>query len=331
MVSTFSRRRAIAIFAAVAGLPLLRRAEASPHAVTWKGQALGAPATLILHHEDKAKAAQLINRVVAEVSRLETVFSLYTGESALCELNRVGALVAPPEDMASLLHACRTFWQSTDGAFDPTIQPLWLLYRDHFSVANADPSGPSPAEITQTLTRIGFDSVKFNRDRIVLSRPNMGLTLNGVAQGYITDRIVELLREGGVTSSLVDMGENRAIGTQGDGRRWRIGLAESEDDERLDTILNVDNKAVATSSAAGFHFDDAERFGHILDPRSGRSPSHYKRMTVIANDATTADALSTAFSLMEPATIRSMVHVWPDVTVDLVSIGGDHSRFGAPV
>lgn len=158
----------------------------------------------------------------------------------------------------------------------------------------------------------------------------MAVTLNGVAQGYITDRIVDLLRDAGLTSSLVDMGEDRAIGARVDGTPWRIGLAERQDDAFPDVVLDVIDKAVATSSGMGFHFDEAKRFSHILDPRTGGVAAFYRRMTVMADDAATADALSTAFSLMDESGIRSALDRRSGVLVDLVRADGGHLRFEAP-
>ncbi len=334
MARAMTRRRAITIMAAAAGLPLLpfaRQAAAATEPVVWNGQALGAPANLILYHDDRQKAEGLIDRIVVELSRLEAVFSLYRSESVLCELNRNGGVGAPPDDLVRLLQSCSRVWKLSGGLFDPTIQPLWALHARHFSTAGADPAGPSGMELEQALSRVGFDGVLFNRDRVAFARPGMALTFNGIAQGYITDRIVDLLRDAGVTSSLVNMGESRAIGAQADGRPWRVGLAQMEDAKTPDTVLNLVNKAVSTSSAAGFQFDRSGRFGHILDPLTGAARPHYSRMTVIAADATTADALSTAFSLMEPARVRSLAAELPDVTVDLVATSGEHDRFGSSI
>lgn len=328
MVETYTRRRAITIFAAAAGLPLLTGAKSVERSVTWTGQALGAPATLILNHGDQAAARRLIERVVAEVARLESIFSIYKDDSALAELNRTGVLVAPPAELVSLLQASRGFWKMTGGAFDPSVQPLWALYRNHFGMLDADPSGPSRTDIGHALAHVGFGTVKCDRDRIVIGS-KMALTLNGVAQGFITDRIVEMLRDAGVTSSLVDMGEDRAIGAKADGSPWRIGLAESEDSDRPDQVLDIVDRAVATSSAAGFHFDNARRFGHIIDPRDGGAPVFYRRVSVVANEAATADALSTAFTLMDEDSILSAVKGRPTITVDLVRISGVHVRLGA--
>ncbi|MFB9948223.1 FAD:protein FMN transferase [Rhizobium puerariae] len=334
MAKLFTRRRTICILAAAAGLPLipptaLARRIAEP--VVWNGQALGAPATLILNHDDPAAAGQLVNRVVAEVSRLEAIFSLYRSDSVLLELNRAGALAAPPSELVTLLERSGAIWEASNGAFDPTIQPLWTLYARHFSSANADPAGPASDELQAALSRVGFAGVRFNRDRIAFARPQMALSLNGIAQGYITDRIVDMLRDAGIGSSLLSMGESRAIGAAASGQPWRVGLAETEAGAVPDTIIGIIDRAVSTSSASGFHFDPSGRFGHILDPLRGSAPPRYRRMSVIVPDATAADALSTAFSLMDPAEIRRFLKNHPDITVDMVEISGTHSRLGAAI
>ena len=338
MAEPITRRRAMTIMAAAAGLPLIPfagafagAAKAAVEPIIWKGQALGAPATLILNHPDPAKAEKLVARVVSEVDRLESVFSLYRRNSALAELNRLGALAAPPGELVALLETCRGAWKASQGAFDPSVQPLWSLYARHFSMPGSDPAGPTRRQLDETLPLVDFSGVRFNRDRIALARPGMALTLNGIAQGYITDRVVELLRADGITSSLVSMGESFAIGAKADGDPWRIGLGETEDEATPDTVAAIIDRAVATSSANGFHFDAAARFGHILDPRSGSVAPKYRRMTVIAPNATTADAYSTAFSLLEPDAIRAILDAEREISVDLAMVSGDRLRLGRPV
>lgn len=286
-----TRRRAIGLLASAAGLPLvLRASRATAEVVTWHGRALGAPATLVLHHPDRAAAERLLAACAVEIERLEQVFSLYRADSALSELNRVGALAAPPPELVAILADCRGFHAATAGAFDPTVQPLWRLYANHFQSGGA-PSGPAPAAIAGALARVGLDAVHASPDRIALGRPGMALTLNGIAQGWITDRVVDLLRAGGITSSLVDMGEIRALGDAG-GRPWRVAVAGSP------AILDLADRAVATSAPRGFVFDPAGRFTHIIDPRTGATPARYARITVTAPTAAAADALSTGFAIV---------------------------------
>jgi thiamine biosynthesis lipoprotein len=334
MADTFTRRRAICIMAAAAGLPLVASAGpafAAAVPVVWKGQALGAPATLILNHPDRAKAEVLVRRVVAEVERLESILSLYRDTSALCELNRVGALAMPPQDLVSVLDASRTVFDITGGAFDPSVQPLFALYARHFARPDAAASGPSVADLEQAKALVDFGAARFNPDRIAFARRGMALTLNGIAQGYVTDRVVALLRDEGIDSSLVDMGEGRAIGAQADGSPWRIGIAETQADRAGETVIPLIDKAIATSAFSGFRFDPAGRFSHILDPRQGSVPPRYRRLTVIAADATTADGYSTAFSLIDLEHMRSILARQPQVTVDLVTSAGEHLRLGRAI
>ena len=149
-----------------------------------------------------------------------------------------------------------------------------------------DPQGPTEHELRNALERVGFGRVTFDANRIALPRRGMGLTLNGIAQGYVTDRVVGILRAGGIASSLVDMGEPRAVGSRPSGGPWRVGIADPDDPDRIGETLNVLDQAVATSGAYGFRFDRAGRFNHLLDPRTGMSARLYRSVTTVMADAT---------------------------------------------
>ncbi len=289
-IEHLTRRRALGLVAAAAGLPLVLRAtRATAEVVTWHGRALGAPATLILHHPDRPAAERLVAGCVAELDRLEGIFSLYRPDSALSQLNRTGALAAPPPELVAILADAREFHALTDGAFDPTIQPLWRLYADHFQRGGGE-EGPVPAAIAAARARVGLDAVRANPDRVVFGRPGMALTLNGIAQGWITDRVTDRLRAAGVTSTLVDMGEIRGLGGP-----WQVGI------DGTDAVVTLKDRAIATSSPRGFAFDPAGRYTHIIDPRTGATPSRHARITVTASTAAAADALSTGAALMDRA------------------------------
>jgi FAD:protein FMN transferase len=232
MPVNISRRRMIRISAAAAGLALvpLKRPARSDVAclVTWRGMALGALASMCVHHTGRAEAERSIKRALAEVRRLERIFSLYREDSVLVALNRRGALETPPPELVELLTTCRNYAELTDGAFDPTVQPLWRLFAEHFSRAEADPGGPSQAALDEALDLVGHQHLILDRNRVVFARRGMGLTLNGIAQGYITDRVVDLLGADGIGRSLVDMGETRALGAHPDGRAWTVAITDPQ-------------------------------------------------------------------------------------------------------
>lgn len=330
MAAPLSRRRLIGITAAASGLsllPLTGAAKAEAHVVTWRGSAMGGTATLQIHHHDKVAAAELVERVTAEVRRLEQVFSLYREDSALTSLNRHGVLVAPPVELVRLLTECRRYWDVTGGAFDPTVQALWVLYRDHFGTPGCSPEGPPGEAVEAALANVGFQHVAFDRNRIAFTRRGTGLTLNGIAQGYVTDRVVDLLRAGGVERTLVDMGESRVLGTRPDGQPWEIGIANPDEPNAVGDVLALADQAVSTSGGYGFRFDAAGRFNHLFDPGTGHSADGYKSVTVIMPTATAADALSTAFSLMPVARIERTLGAIRGGRVLLLTASGRRSIF----
>lgn len=325
---SLTRRRMITIAAAAAGSILAERlhAASAPEPVRWRGSALGAQVSIEMFHPDRAEAERLIARSIAEVRRLEGLFSLYQPSSAICEFNRTGVLIAPDPDMVALLQASQAFADLTGGAFDPTVQPLWRLHQDHFAAGNANPAGPSAQQLAEALAKVGHAHLRVGADRIVLRSRGAAITLNGIAQGYATDRVVDLLRRAGVETTLVDMGEIRALGARPDSTPWRIGLADAEQPGRISESIALVDRAVATSAATGFRFDPAGRFNHLFDPRTGRSQSSYRSVSVIAPTATEADALSTGFSLMPLAAIRDLCASRPGVEVHLVDAEGRSFR-----
>lgn len=300
-----TRRRFVAIAAAVAATAAWPRTGAANATLyEWRGVALGAAATIRLAHPHADAARRLLDRCATEIVRLERIFSLYRADSALCRLNAAGALDAPPFELVELLGRAAAASAATDGAFDVTVQPLWQLYAGHFSTADADPAGPA---IDDVLPLVDWRGISVGVDRIVLARPGMAVTLNGIAQGYITDRIADLLRAEGMDHVLVDLGETRAIGTHPGGRPWQIGLADPVDPARIAERVGLADLALATSGGYGTRFEASGRFNHLIDPRTGRSAPALRSVSVLASTAITADVASTALSLMPLGEARSVM------------------------
>jgi FAD:protein FMN transferase len=319
-----TRRRMIAIAATAAGSAFLTagRTAGACDAVRWHGTALGAQVSIEIYHPDRVEARRLVDGCVLDVRRLEQQFSLYRPDSAICTLNRTGILVSPDANMVALLKASLLFSDLTDGAFDPTVQPLWQLYADHFTSVRSDPEGPSKERLTETLTKVGRHNLLVSEDRVALVKRGAAITLNGIAQGFATDRVVDRLRSAGLSTTLVNMGEIRAIGAGPGGTPWRVGLADPDRPGVLTETIDLADRAVATSAGAGFRFDAKGQFTHLFDPTTGRSPSLYRTVSVIAPTATEADALSTAFSLMPVSRIRDIVPIRPNVQARVVEAVG---------
>lgn len=299
---TLSRRRFITIAACATVLP--GAAAARPFVSRrWTGQAMGAHASLVVNGLDKATFEDLSANVTAEIERLENIFSLYRRTSDLNRLNQAGELENPSLELVELLSLAGSIHRHTDGAFDPTVQPLWdLLARTQGKA--------EPQALAGLRGRIGWDKVACDSRRIRFAVPGMAMTLNGIAQGYVTDRVTDLLRRRGLRNVLVSMGEIAAIGHRVPGQAWRIGISETENG-KPEEFVELKDLSIATSAPSGTVFDEAGAYGHILDPRSGKPTARWRRLSVINRTATVADGLSTAFCSMAPAEIRQALRQFP--------------------
>ncbi|CCG41045.1 FAD:protein FMN transferase [Magnetospirillum molischianum] len=301
MTVRINRRRAITVLAAAAGLPLIWQASQAHAArlIRWEGTTLGAPSTIQLYHTDETKARAAIAAGLDELARLESIFSVYRADSAITALNRDGRLDNAPVELIEMLTHARDLAKISDGVYDPTVQPVWQLYFSHFTSNNPDPAGPAAADMAKALALVDWRGIEIDpiNRTIVLARPGMAVTLNSGAQGYITDRVAAVLRSHGFVNMLVDMGEPRALSTKPDGSAWRIGIANPADPSRAITEIDVVDKAVSTSGGYGTLFDDAGQFTHLIDTRTGKTAPAMVGVSVIADNATTADGLSTALLL----------------------------------
>lgn len=276
---TATRRRFLTIMAgSMASAATLRSARAE--AVTWRGRALGAEAEVRLFGTDQVQARQALAAARDTILRMEKLFSLYLAGSALNRLNAAGTLHMPPE-FARLIGIVDAIHAVSGGLFDPTVQPV-------MAALARTPHKLSPAERQALAERIGWSKVRRHGSELSFSVPGMALTLNGIAQGFATDRVSEVLNAHGFDPHLVHVGEYRAGSSPA-----KIGIG-SADGSLLDT-LELRHASVATSSPRGTRFENGS--GHIVLPGLGDRAPRWRSVTVQAGTAAAADGVSTALAL----------------------------------
>jgi len=278
-MTPFSRRRFLTIAAACAALP----AAASTATARWQGRALGAGVSMQLAGLTEGEAAPIFAEVEQELDRLEAIFSLYRRDSEITRLNRDGVLTAPSPEMLQVLSLSDTLHHATGGVFDPTVQPLWL------ALANGQ-------DVEAARARVGWNRLRFDAAEVRFEAPGMAITLNGIAQGAVTDRIAALLRARGLRDVLIDMGEIAASGRRADGAAWSVGIADPAG--QVLRRMTLTDRALATSAPQGTVLDGETGQGHILNPTGG-APAR-AMVSVSAPDAALADGLSTALCLLPP-------------------------------
>jgi thiamine biosynthesis lipoprotein len=297
-----TRRRAITILAAAAAGALVGGPARSSSDYRWSGVAMGADATILFNGIDRDTARAAIELVEAEIERLEGALSLFRQDSELCRLNRDRFLQSPSADFRRALTLAIDMAAASGGLFDPTVQALWEAYVDWFAAA---PNAATPPEelIARARTAVDWRGVRIEADAIGLGQ-GQRVTLNGLGQGYVTDRIAELLAGRGLKYVLVDLGEQRAMEPRLDGNAWQIARADQ-------APIALRHGALATSEGAGCVLGARGAVHHLFDPRSGRSAAHWKALTVHHRSAAVADALSTAFYIASADEIAALLPGFP--------------------
>jgi len=310
-----TRRRAIRIMAAAAGVPLLiaavRASAPKGEFHTWQGDVLGAWSELTLWHTDAAFALRTIRKVRQEIDRYERIFSLYRPDSEIARLNAAGRLAGPSPELRALIDESQRMAALSGGAFDISVQPLWRLYEAHFwsrSDVQADIAARA-REVASAL--VDFRRIEAGAASIGFTRPGMAITLNSLAQGYITDVIADLLRNEGFESAVVDLGEFRTLGHHPDGRPWRLGIRNGQAAGDGGRTIELTDMALAVSGGYGTPFEPSGRFHHIFDPHTGASANAFVEVAVIGPRATAANALSTAICVAGEQRAAALLAAYP--------------------
>ena len=292
-----TRRRFLTLTAAALACPA--RAEAPQ---VWDGRALGAAARIVLTGAPPRHARRVFAKVERALARIEAQFSLHV-DSALTRLNRDGRLAHPGPEIVALFDLADRVHRATGGAFDPSVQPLWLALATGGDTAAA-------------RTLVGWERVRVSPEAIRLD-PGMALTFNGIAQGAAADRIAALMRAEGFGDVLIDVGEIAGLGLSPRGVPWRAGIVLPDGTEVGRAALR--DRALATSAPGGTRIGSRSGpgSGHILDPRGGAA--RWRLAAVTAPSAALADALSTAFCVMDRHQIDAALAAFPQARLAVLS------------
>ncbi len=257
-----------------------------------------------------------------EINALEDTLSRTRDTSEISLLNREKAASLTGETL-SLLRRAEELSALTGGLFDVTVAPLvdlWAITSEH-------PRVPEPAEIEACLAAcVGPAHLHLTEDGARLDA-GCSIDLGGIAKGYAAHRVRDILEEHGVQSAAVSLGGNAYVrGTRPDGKLWSVGIQDPADLEKCCAYLALSDRFVVTSGGYQRYFtDDSGRvYHHILDPRTGYpADSGLTSVTVIGQDGTAADALSTALFIMGEDAAVSFWRAHPELQLDLLLITAD--------
>jgi thiamine biosynthesis lipoprotein len=267
---------------------------------------MGTFARVVAVAADSDTAKKCIQAALKEIGKVDELMSDYRDDSEIGRVNREGFNRAVPvsEPTFEVLQRSIEFSQLTAGAFDITVGPLVDLWRS----AEKKGTTPTEEEIAQARAKVGFEKLKLDETNktVRFAMAGMRLDLGGIAKGYAVDKAIEAMQKAGAIGGMVDVGGDiRCFGKPPRGKKqWRIGLEDpnltkDKSESGLLLILKLDSAAVATSGDyQQFALIEGKRYSHILDRRSGTSAQGPASVTILTDNATDADALATAVSVM---------------------------------
>lgn len=277
---------------------------------------------------DIPAAREALDRVDA----IEAALSVYRETSEVTAVNRTAADQCVPvgPEILDLLSLSRTLHAATLGAFDVTSTPLsraWGFFR-------REGRCPAPAEIEGALSRVGLHNVALDEraGTVRFQKPGVELNFNAIGKGYALDRIAAGLRRRGVKHALLSAGGSSVLAVGGGRRGFAVDVRSRHAEAPL-ARLRLRDAALGTSGAGEQFFEaNGQRFGHVLDPRSGWPARGALSVSVVADDAATADALATAFFVGGAALAesycaehpRTLVLFTPEEAPRALQVFGDH-------
>lgn len=284
---------------------------------------MGVEARLVIFADSEPHARTAGRAAFDRMIELDGVMSDYRSNSELmrvvAEASRApGTPVPISDDLLDVLSRSQEIARLSGGAFDVTIGPVAGLWRQ----ARREQRLPDHSAIEQTRLRVGWEKLQLdaNQQTLSLTVPDMRLDLGGIGKGYAADAALSVLQRHGCTSALVDLGGDLALGDAPPGcAGWTIAVQSGEDDAGSLELANV---GVATSGDTAQYIEvDGVRYSHIVDPRIGIGLTNRVAVTVVAPDATTADALASAISVLGEAEGLALARQFSEVHATVRALG----------
>ena len=281
---------------------------------------MGTAIRVELWQEEPTMGEAALDAVMQEMHRIDRAMSPFKPESELSRVNR-GAAKAPvpvSQEMFELVARSIEFSQLSEGAFDITFASVGCMFDYRKGIK------PTEEKLAAALPGINYRHIRLDRRRrtIQFARNNVQIDLGGIAKGYAVDNCVALLKARGVKEALVVAGgDSRVLGDKR-GRPWIIGIRDPRRKDTMVAMIPLVDAAISTSGDYERYFEaDGVRYHHILDPRTGKSATGVRSVTIIGPDATTTEGISKSAFVMGPERGIQFVESLPGI--DAVIIDGD--------
>ena len=282
---------------------------------------MGTEISLRFYLQDKTKAELAKTAVVAEMHRINATMSPYIEDSLLSIINTNAAhhAVKTSAELFNIIDRSLVISKLTAGAFDITFSSLGYLYDYRLN------KKPTAEQLVEKLPLINYQSIQLNPSdhSVYFKQTGVKIDLGGIAKGLAVDNCIALLKSFGVKDALVTAGGDTYVLGDNAGKLWHIGIKHPRAENKMLSILPLADTAVSTSGDyERFFIEDGHRYHHILNPKTGMSVSSVQSVTILTDNSTYADALSTSVFVLGVEDGLKLVESLDNVSAILVDKDG---------
>ncbi|THF53445.1 FAD:protein FMN transferase [Flavobacterium supellecticarium] len=272
--------------------------------------------TISVVAEQEAFAQTNIERAIAEIRRIEQLFTTYKDDSQTNRINK-NAGIAPitvDQEVFDLIERSIRISKITQGAFDISYgsidTSLWNFDKTMTAL-------PSKEEAKKRVHLINYKNIILDKSNysVFLKEKGMRIGFGGIGKGYAAERAKKILIENNVSSGIINAsGDLTTWGKQPNGKQWTIGIANPDQPTAAFSFIEISDKAVATSgNYEKFILIDGKKYSHTIDPKTGLPIRGIKSVTIICNNAELADAMTTPIAIMGIQAGLYLVNQLPDL------------------
>jgi thiamine biosynthesis lipoprotein len=262
--------------------------------------AMGTFVSMTLMHPSKDQAEEAMDAAYSEIDRLSGLLSRYDHASAVYDLNTRGHLKDLPPEVARVVTSSLHYNQLTGGYFDVTVKPVVDLFQQ--KLGGEKKAWPTEAEIKELLRLVDSRKIELRERALSFKAGGMGITLDGIAKGFIVDRASEVMSSRGIRNHLINAGGDiRTRGSREDGKPWTVAIQDPWKRKSYPDVVQIGDGCIATSGNYEIYYDREKMFHHIVNPKTGFSPDLTTSVSIMANSTMEADALATSLCVMSPS------------------------------
>lgn len=289
---------------------------APDHLVIRSDKAMGTRVTVSIWTDNEQSAARGATAVFDEFRRIDRLMTSWLDDSDVSRINAAAGATPVPvgDEVLQVIARAQTMARASGGAFDITVgafRGLWKFDQDR------DGTVPDMKDVRKRLSLVGYRGVLVDAKNktVKLRKKGMRITLGGIAKGYAVDRAVALLHKRGFVDFILQAGGDLYVSGQRGDRRWRVGIRDPRGkSDATFAIAAIKDKTFSTSGDyERAVVKNGVRYHHILDPSTGKPAMRCRSVTVLADDAITADTWSTALFVMGSARGMKLVEKRKDI------------------